>query len=737
MAVKQHSEICRLQRAQLDSTERVLQQLRMVPTQSQALNELSKSRDEAIEKWTASQQEVAHLRQLLRLKQEEVAALRIQQSRLSLVSSTSTSTTSLAAQGKSAVGSASARSVLLDALRPAIVIDVTSALPVPEILSHGNPYQSDEAQGRSVDSVAVRHQQLEEVHDEDVAHPQLRHVDYRTARPARDWAASCGPSHRLMAAQQDVSPCVEMVLQAVGHTATGAAIQTPSSWIQEALGGPTAATVAEATAGDRRPNSSVLGESSWRAALAAQEAIIQSLETENKSLRQDRDEKIRLGQQEHKRLMEELEEAQTTLDENSAEWQEKQRELNRLRTLMRFSQLKRDSDRLQEMYKRLDELENTIRHHHAAQRSIAMDQDDLQRLRSVEVQLVKVMEGQMQWRSFPFSLLKTTRRTAAAAANGAPSVATAAVASAPPPLSSMAAAAPVADRMRPSSMTLSSSGGANQALPAAPPQAANTAQPLLQHTTVERRRDDTVVGGTPSAIPMEEKERSAVEVNADSSSSRGGLSASSRAAGAASVRQPPAPPEDHDVSFSTIAARMEDYLRKKQAEQLTRGGPKPGPSSSSSEAAPNGAGAPTLLQRQQAQADTLCQSNFVRRLERLKTRQENPSGGIPLTSGGAVGGRWKWRLDGLLEVLGIASPALVIYHHHDCCSSVWPIWPTDKCALQFCYGRAAKSEQLHWVHLSGAASHERWNVHVYQRSNGVIQVALSNSPISFGAFSDL
>ncbi|CUG86949.1 Hypothetical protein, putative, partial [Bodo saltans] len=78
---------------------------------------------------------------------------------------------------------------------------------------------------------------------------------------------------------------------------------------------------------------------------------------------------------------------------------------NRLRTLMRFSQLKRDSDKLQETFVRIDELENRLRQVHAQHQRDALDREDLRRLRIVELQVKKVLCGELAFSSFPRELV--------------------------------------------------------------------------------------------------------------------------------------------------------------------------------------------------------------------------------------------------------------------------------------------------------------------------------------------
>lgn len=144
---------------------------------------------------------------------------------------------------------------------------------------------------------------------------------------------------------------------------------------------------------------------SLREAMDAQQEIIQCLEKENTILRRQRDDQVTSNAKEHQRLMQELEDTQQTLDEKGADWHEKQKELNRLRTLMRFSQLKRDSDKLQETFVRIDELENRLRQVHAQHQRDALDREDLRRLRIVELQVKKVLCGELAFSSFPRELV--------------------------------------------------------------------------------------------------------------------------------------------------------------------------------------------------------------------------------------------------------------------------------------------------------------------------------------------
>ena len=118
------------------------------------------------------------------------------------------------------------------------------------------------------------------------------------------------------------------------------------------------------------------------------------LEFDVHRLKKERDDAVRSRQTEIDSLEGELEKVHQRMDETSEEWAQKQRELNRLRILMRFSQLKKDSDKLVDTYRRVDTLEAEVRR---LQQRVRMDdslQTDLRRLRLLEAHCLSILENQ-------------------------------------------------------------------------------------------------------------------------------------------------------------------------------------------------------------------------------------------------------------------------------------------------------------------------------------------------------
>lgn len=150
--------------------------------------------------------------------------------------------------------------------------------------------------------------------------------------------------------------------------------------------------------------------------LKSQQAIISSLEAEVMRLRQERDFALGDSQMQLSKLVQELEEARDRLGESSAEWADKSKELNRLRTLMKFSQLKRDSDKLQETYARVDELETLLRRQQSVTARTEFDREEYQRLRYLETHVRSLAERGGSLTDLPVSLLGygTAERKAAA-----------------------------------------------------------------------------------------------------------------------------------------------------------------------------------------------------------------------------------------------------------------------------------------------------------------------------------
>jgi hypothetical protein len=273
----------------------------------------------------------------------------------------------------------------------------------------------------------------------------------------------------------------------------------------------------------------------WKAQLQ----IIASLEAENTILRRQRDEQLAHAQKEHERLLQEVEEARDKLEEGSAHWSEKQKELNRLRVLMRFSQLKRDSDKLQETYKRVDELENLLRRSHQNDQRSAIDRDDLKRLKLLEIHTAAVFDGVAPVSSIPPHLLRRTHQSSV--------------------VSSQAAAAPAASVparsavVRPSTAKLSRPSTPSS-IPTEPQTGGSSGK--VPDSSISSGAPLRSASTGPSAPAAQENET----VVARSEPTAAGL-----------PEQPPpaAPASDADVSFSTITERMQQYLerRKRQKEE--------------------------------------------------------------------------------------------------------------------------------------------------------------------------
>ena len=264
------------------------------------------------------------------------------------------------------------------------------------------------------------------------------------------------------------------------------------------------------------------------AAWKAQLQIIASLEAENTILRRQRDDQLAHANKEQERLLQEVEDARDKLEEGSAHWNEKQKELNRLRVLMRFSQLKRDSDKLQETYKRVDELENLLRRSHQSDQRNAIDRDDLKRLKLLEMHVTAVYDGAATMSSIPPQLL---RRTAASGVTNAHPLASGSGPSASQPSKSAVVRPSTAKLSRPSTPTIAT-------------------DPVVAKLADER----------PSAPQSPLRETSSRPL--DSTAEK--VDQPSPAAAAA-----PAVVAEADVSFSTITERMQQYLerRKRQKEE--------------------------------------------------------------------------------------------------------------------------------------------------------------------------
>lgn len=354
---------------------------------------------------------------------------------------------------------------------------------------------------------------------------------------------------------------------------------------------------------------SVSSLSTANEAIEAQCEIIKSLEKENTLLRAQRDEAHAQSQREHQRLMQELDEAHQTLDVQGAGWNEKQKELNRLRTLMRFSQLKRDSDKLQETYARLDELENKLRQLHAEHHREALERDDLQRLRVIEMQLKKLLRGEIPWSAFPKELLYASSKQAQDVARAS--------APQPQPLSSCAAPQKAAADSKPTTITAATAAHlpvrpstaklfhTQQRNPLSTPSIAlgvttvssNRLQNVPDNVVVEPtthaaviskvvpllpKRDNSVTGlpqtddgfeigvdedeADDVPTPREAKATAATTTSTTTATrpnlSRGAALDEEQPASEASVAA-----RDEDVSFSTITERMQAYLQRRARQQ--------------------------------------------------------------------------------------------------------------------------------------------------------------------------
>lgn len=151
--------------------------------------------------------------------------------------------------------------------------------------------------------------------------------------------------------------------------------------------------------GDDSSSAGASRKSDMEAAVAIQklqEEIINSLEREVAVLRRQRDENLRETQSQLSQMFAELEDAQSKMDESTAEWEAKNKELNRLRTLMRFSQLKRDSDKLHETYARVDELESRLRKYQQASYRETLDRQELRRLKMLEAHCRAAMSNAVE-----------------------------------------------------------------------------------------------------------------------------------------------------------------------------------------------------------------------------------------------------------------------------------------------------------------------------------------------------
>jgi len=125
-----------------------------------------------------------------------------------------------------------------------------------------------------------------------------------------------------------------------------------------------------------------ISNAALRPTFESQCKVIASLEEELSRLRLQRDEQLAESAREHDKLMREIDNAQKQYREDVLSHSQQQKELQRLRTLMRFSQLKRDSDKLQETYQRVDALENELRK--VMREGPRADAEELRRLRSLK-----------------------------------------------------------------------------------------------------------------------------------------------------------------------------------------------------------------------------------------------------------------------------------------------------------------------------------------------------------------
>ena len=139
----------------------------------------------------------------------------------------------------------------------------------------------------------------------------------------------------------------------------------------------------------------------------AQQAVIASLENEVERLRRERDDAHSNHQSRFDQLVRDLEEAKESLEESTTDWDSKMKELNRLRTLMRFSQLKQDSDRLHQANKRIDELESSVRRYQMAAQRFDKDRSEYRRLRLLDAHCNALLERNGHLSEIPSHLLKS------------------------------------------------------------------------------------------------------------------------------------------------------------------------------------------------------------------------------------------------------------------------------------------------------------------------------------------
>jgi hypothetical protein len=142
--------------------------------------------------------------------------------------------------------------------------------------------------------------------------------------------------------------------------------------------------------------------------LSGQKLVISSLEREVERLRQERDATHQQKQQELDKLVRELEETKESFDQSSSAWDDKMKELNRLRTILRFSQLKADSDKLQGAYKKMDELENTLRKYQMASQRADRDRSEFRRLRMLDAHCKALIDRGGSLQEIPPHLLQVT-----------------------------------------------------------------------------------------------------------------------------------------------------------------------------------------------------------------------------------------------------------------------------------------------------------------------------------------
>jgi hypothetical protein len=320
-----------------------------------------------------------------------------------------------------------------------------------------------------------------------------------------------------------------------------------------------------------------------------------------------------------KELAEELARVQETLTETAATWDAKQRELQRLRTLMKFSVLKRENERLESTLQRADELEVAL---HAEKRKAREKQYEVERLErqlersladcqarqlmNAELKRLRLLESHVlgiiaaQDRDPQFAAARgaagsgvtavSALQRPTSASMGRASASTTASGSFAPATSSAGAApgnSPRASQPPPSKPLRSllpphllraptREDGAQPATeqklpePMAPaaqaPVSSSAAHPFPSAATVPSspRAASSTVKSVASAVPAVPLQRSAAPVQADLPTHT-----------AASCHRVPSSSEESEIiaadgdGFSMIAARMAKYLNKKE-EELNR-----------------------------------------------------------------------------------------------------------------------------------------------------------------------